>query len=342
MHTFQDSLGRRWRRRALSISAVALAGCLAIATLPLWLPVLALSDAVRGSRWAGVRCGVFVIVFAGCELLGLLGAAWILTWTRQDSSKRLARLYALQRWWSGLVFRRAQGVFDFRLEVDGEIDFRDRPLLVFARHRSMADTLLPSIVVSNVYKVPLRYVMKRELLLDPCLDIVGQQLPNYFVERESDDSGAEVERVAELARGVGPGEGVLIFPEGTRFTPKKRARIIEKLRARGDDAGAARAEHLKHVLLPKRGGPLALLEAAPEADVILLCHVGFEAAGTFPSLWRGDLVGAQVKVHCKTVACEAIPESAEARERWLYDEWAEMDRWLEAIGHTEINADIVG
>jgi hypothetical protein len=137
-----------------------------------------------------------------------------------------------------------------------------------------------------------------------------------------------VARVSDLAAGLGPDDGVLIFPEGTRFTEKKRARIIEKLKARGDGAATERAEALQHVLLPKRGGPLALLQAAPEADVVLLAHAGFEAAGTFPSLWRGDLVGARVRVRLDWVPRDKLPTSESEQEVWLYDEWARIDAWL--------------
>ena len=328
MNAHQDPLTRRWRRRLITIPLVFLAGLLALATLPVWVPVLAIVDALRGSRWTGLRCGFFLVAFAGCEAAGLAGAALILLGTVGRAEARQQGLYALQRWWSGQLFRLAQVIFQFTVEVEGSLPSTDRPVLVLARHRSMADTLLPSVVIANVQRLRLRYVIKRELLFDPCLDVVGQHLPNYFVDRNAEDGAAEVARVSDLAAGLGPGDGVLIFPEGTRFTPAKRARIIEKLKERGDDAGARQAEALQHVLLPKRGGPLALLAAAPEADVIFLAHSGFEAAGTFPSLWRGDLVGGRVRVRLELVPRENRPQTDAEREKWLYDEWARIDDWL--------------
>ncbi|MDC0708578.1 hypothetical protein POL68_08865 [Stigmatella sp. ncwal1] len=44
----------------------------------------------------------------------------------------------------------------------------------------------------------LKYVLKRELLWDPCLDVVGRRLPNVFVERSGDRGKAEIEAVATL------------------------------------------------------------------------------------------------------------------------------------------------
>ena len=312
----------------MTIPLVLSVGLVALVALPVWVPILALVDALRGSRWTGLRCGFFAVAFAGCEALGLAGAAGILIGTVGRPEARQRGLYALQRWWSGQLFRLAQGLFQFTVEVEGRVPTPKRPVLVLARHSSMADTLLPSVLIANVHRLRLRYVIKRELLLDPCLDVVGQHLPNYFVDRNAEDGAAEVARVSDLAAGLGPDDGVLIFPEGTRFTEKKRARIIEKLKARGDGAATERAEALQHVLLPKRGGPLALLQAAPEADVVLLAHAGFEAAGTFPSLWRGDLVGARVRVRLDWVPRDKLPTSESEQEVWLYDEWARIDAWL--------------
>ena len=57
-------------------------------------------------------------------------------------------------------------------------------------------------------------------------------MPNYFLDRRSTDAAAEVEQVRALGRELGEGDGVLIYPEGTRFTPEKRERAIEILRRR--------------------------------------------------------------------------------------------------------------
>ena len=51
----------------------------------------------------------------------------------------------------------------------------------------MATTTYPQTTtyVSRRYHLRLRYVLKRELLWDPCLDIVGQRVPNIFVDRDA-------------------------------------------------------------------------------------------------------------------------------------------------------------
>ena len=83
-------------------------------------------------------------------------------------------------------------------------------------------------------------MLKRELLSEPCLDIAGQRLPNYFVRR---DTGEEVERerIGQLARDMGSDDGFLLYPEGTRFTAERRQRALEKIAER-DPQRAARLE----------------------------------------------------------------------------------------------------
>jgi hypothetical protein len=123
---------------------------------------------------------------------------------------------------------------------------------------------------------------------------------------------------------------VVIFPEGTRFTPAKRERILASLRERGKVALAERAERLARVLPPRSGGPLALLERSPGVDVVFCAHRGFEGAATLGELWHGALVGRRVRVRFWRVAAGEIPAGREARAAWLFGWWERMDAWLGA------------
>ena len=64
-----------------------------------------------------------------------------------------------------------------------------------------------------------RYVLKRELLADPCLDVVGQRLPNHFLDRQATDSTPELLALEELVTGIDESTVGIIFPEGTRVEP---------------------------------------------------------------------------------------------------------------------------
>jgi hypothetical protein len=219
-------------------------------------------------------------------------------------------------------------IYGIRLEVEGDGDSGPGPLLVFMRHASIGDTLLPAILLSNRHGWRLRYVMKRELLWDPCLDVVGQRLPNVFVRRGSGDSAAEIEAIQRLAVDLGPDEGILIYPEGTRFTPRKRERLLARLERSGDPRLLAKARELRHVLPPRLGGALGLLDRCPEADVLFVGHVGFDGAATLADLWYGRVVGRHVRVCLWRVPARQIPADRDARVDWLYGEWARLDAWI--------------
>ena len=113
-------------------------------------------------------------------------------------------------------------------------------------------------------------------------------------------TGAEIERenVRRLAEDLGPDEGMLIFPEGTRFTEERRLAMIAKIAER-DPALAARAEQIHHLLPPKVGGVLAILEGAPDADILVVGHTGFDGLRRMSEIWDGVLVGREIRVRIR-------------------------------------------
>ena len=75
---------------------------------------------------------------------------------------------------------------------------------------------------------------------------------------------------------------------------------------------------------------LALLQGAPEADVVFLAHTGLEEARTLADLWNGKLIGRVVRATSWRVPREQVPTGVRARIAWLYDEWAKVDAWVAA------------
>ena len=200
------------------------------------------------------------------------------------------------------------------------------------RHASVLDTLLPAAIVSRRTGLRLRYVMKRELLWDPCLDVVGQRLPNAFVRRGRGGAAEEIERVCELARDLGPRDGVLLYPEGTRFSAARRERVLARLAASADAKHLERARALHHVLPPRLGGALALLDAAPGVDVAIGAHAGLEPLRTLADLWSGALLGRRIELAFWRIPAASIPTGRADRVEWLYDQWQRVDAWL-AVRH---------
>lgn len=318
--------GARLLRRVLTVSAYALTFSLLAVLSPVLLVFAACADLAAGSRLALVRTLLMVLVYLTYELAGVAVAAALWAWGGSPE-RQLDAHYRLQWWWGGGLFDAARALFGLRVEVDGAGRAAPGPVLVFARHVSVADTLLASALLSRPLGLRLRYVLKRELLWDPCLDIVGHRLPNAFVRRASRDTAGDVAAVRALAEGLGPRDGVLIFPEGTRATPALREKVLARLEASPGATAEqlARAQKLVHVLPPRLEGALALLDAAPEADVVFLAHAGFDKVRSLADLRRGGLVGVDVRVALWRCPRAEIPRDREGRERWLAAQWQAVD-----------------
>lgn len=319
-------------RRLITVPVVFLAWVLWLGALPLLLVMALLVDALRRSRGVAFRSVALAAAYLTCEVVGVTasGALWV--WrgvARVDEDRWVDMHFRLEAWWGATLFGSVVRLFGLRVEVEGEADLGRGPYLLLVRHASMADTLLASALVSRPHGMRLRYVLKRELLVDPCLDIVGNRLPNVFLDRSSDDSVREVARVQELARDLGPRDGILIYPEGTRFSPEKRERVLDRLRRRSDAATVGYAESLTQVLPPRPRGTLGLLEAAPEADVVVCAHTGFEGAASPAQIWRGDLVGQVIRVEFRRIARDDVPSGREERIAWMREEWRRVSAWVE-------------
>jgi len=199
-------------------------------------------------------------------------------------------------------------------------------VIVISRHASLVDTLLPAQFIARRNGMRLRYVLKKELLLDPALDIAGSRLPNVFIDRASREA-TERQQIKLLAEGLGPGDGVLIYPEGTRFDEAKLKRYQH--RHRGAEPGSIHglASRYRRVLPPRPGGTLSLLEAG-DADVVIFAHRGLEGLAKVRDIWRGDLVGSQIDIAVWRVPRAQIPQLRAERVEWLFRLWAEVDDWV--------------
>jgi 1-acyl-sn-glycerol-3-phosphate acyltransferase len=322
-----EGLGPRWGRRALTIPLLTLAWLLAVAALPC-LPLVALLDLCRGTRLAWARAYLAVLTVLTAEVLGLAAAASLAPLQPWVDRQRWLGLNArLQRRWVGGLLRALRTLYgiSLRVHVEGQPE-RGRPLVVLARHVSLVDTLLPLQVLDGWR---LRFVLKRELLWDPCLDVVGQRLPNAFVRRGSGEPDAEIARVADLAAELGAGDGVVLFPEGTRYTPAKRQQVLASLERAGRTEALERTRQLRHVLPPRLGGVTALLSATPTADVVLLSHTGLEGVHALASLCDGSLIGREIQIRLDVVPAASVPRGGEDLEAWIWEAWGSVDAWLE-------------
>jgi 1-acyl-sn-glycerol-3-phosphate acyltransferase len=324
-----------WMRRAISVPAVYLGFIVAIVTAPFWIVIALCVDWANAFRTTALRTGLFLAVYLGCEVVGVAASFgfWVVNAIRRTSAAESETYYrrhlALQRWWAGTLLRVATRLFRLKIRAAG-CEVLDTPMILMIRHASIADALLANKFVGVPHGIHLRYVMKRELLIDPCLDIVGHRLPNYFVDRDSDDPTGKLAGMVKLLSDMRNNEGVLIYPEGTRFTEKKRERVIERFSEQGKLEMAARARTLRHTLLPRLGGTLALLEANPGLDVVFCAHTGFETAGKPTDLLNGSMLDREISVRFWRVPLDEIPIDGSMRSAWLFDHWRKIDDWIES------------
>ena len=120
-------------------------------------------------------------------------------------------------------------IFSLKFVLQGDEQVLPGPLLVFVRHASLVDVLIPGGFIANAHHLELRYVLKRELLIEPCLDVAGHWIPNHFVDRGGSHTDTELNAVRALKDNLGPNEGVILYPEGTRFSARKRDSLLRKL-----------------------------------------------------------------------------------------------------------------
>ena len=325
---------QRWLRRAISIPSYALLFVLLFGTAPVWVPLAALFDLLRGSSFMALRVLTGALVFLAYEMAGIVAsfALWLESLLPGPGRAQRFRRgnIRLQAWWAERLFEAARVLFRLRLSVDAPPDAGRGPVLIFIRHTHLADALLPAVAISNRSGVQLRYVLKSELLWDPCLDIVGHRLPNCFVRRGTRDTSGDVSVIEALLEDLGPGDGVLIYPEGTRFTPEKRTELLARYSAAADRDAAARVARFRHVLPPRPGGSMALLARNRGADVLFVGHVGFEGAATANDTWRTRFLDRDLRVHCWRVPFAEIPSEPVAQAAWLDRQWERMDAWVGA------------
>ena len=321
------------RRRLVSVPGLFFAAILLLATLPVWLVLAALADVARGRfRLPTVRLLAFGLCWAWLESVGVAtaGLLWLTGQRKNDAAH-----YRLMRWWAARLMGALRFTTGIRVaQVDADC-LSPGPIVLLCRHASLADSLLSAWVATTCLGMRPRYVLKRQLLADPCLDIVGHRVPNYFLDRNASDSEAELDEVRKLSAGMDSGnlsdrQLAVIFPEGTRASVKKRERALVKIAERDPDR-AHRMAGLQHLLPVRPAGSAALVEGCPAADVVIGWHVGFEGLDTFGGILRHLAHSPRpIRFRARRIGRREVP-TGDAFTRWLDDVWLETDRAVDEL-----------
>lgn len=327
--------GARIVRRVRGITLEVLAFVAVTALLPLLLVGAVLVDLTlwlrRRKPWVAVRLVAMLWWFLFGEMRALVGMAAIWLGTRGPfglgSIARRRGVYALRTHWASSHMNGVRVLFGLRFEIEGLDDVSPGPIVIMMRHASIIDNMLPDYTVSRAHGIGLRFVLKRELQMIPTIDIAGRWVPANFIRRASEDPAREIAEVRKLAHDLEAGEGILIYPEGTRHTPKKLERAQEKIAERQPEV-APLANRLSNVLPPRLGGPLALLDETAGTDLVFCGHAGFDGYEYISDIWAGDLVGGTIKVRFWRYPASEVPAGERERTEWLYERWQILDDWV--------------
>jgi 1-acyl-sn-glycerol-3-phosphate acyltransferase len=315
-------MGSGWVRRPITVGGMFMVAILLTLLLPVWLVVGVLVDVVRRHwRLPSVRLLSFAWCWSWLESIGVAVAVvlWILGQGRNQRAH-----YALQRWWAARLIGSLRVTCGLAIVVEGADTLPDGPIVCLGRHASLGDALVSAWAFGSVaHRFP-RYVMKKELALDPCLDIVGRRIPNYFVDRDATASRREIEGIVAMATGMGPRDVAVIGPEGTRTNDAKRARAIARLEARAPERHD-RMSGLQRLLPPKPGGAEALIESVPDADVVVMWHVGFDGLDTFGGIFRRLTRAEPAARVVMDLHDRSTVETGTGFVGWLDARWLEID-----------------
>lgn len=337
--TFEFSVGHstrraKWKRRVKTLPGLIVAFFLTWLLLPALLVVAGVHDLVRNRRFSTTRLILFGAWWLAMELLGVFTA--FLFWLtfapfRKLDSKYSRRCHShLQRLWARSLARGAQFTIGFQWSAEGtECLHSPGAIIVLARHGSQGDALLTAALLSGERR-RLRFVLKRQLLADPCLDVVGHRIPNYFVDRDSRDNSGELANIGSLAADLESDEALVIFPEGTRFSPQKLTAALASL-SQTAPSRVTTARNLRSVLPLRTAGTLAAL-AASDADIVICNHVGVDDISSLRHLRDSVPLENPLKFKLWRTSRDSLPEawSEDQLVQWLDNQWLGVDQWVTA------------
>jgi 1-acyl-sn-glycerol-3-phosphate acyltransferase len=326
----------RWIRRLLlpldMVILVVLAALFATAS------AIGLAVAPLTARRRALRLSGFALSYVLVELTSLTAAA--LLWIRHALPGRARRspqwMTANERllgWALGRVLRAGQRWLGFEVQVVESSDATalsgTDPLLVLARHGGPGDSFALVHLLLTRYHRGVRIVLKDILQMDPLIDVLLNRLDCCFLTSPSGDGGDMTERLAAMAQRLGPGQVLLLFPEGANWTPYRRQRAINRLRRDRKVAAARAATLMTNVLPPRPGGVFACLDSRPDVSVVVVAHAGLDRIVSARQVWDQLPITTPMMVRAWPTA--EVPPGEEARLAWLTLEWAVVDEWVDAF-----------
>jgi 1-acyl-sn-glycerol-3-phosphate acyltransferase len=212
-------------------------------------------------------------------------------------------------------------VVRIKLEVKGEIPSHPSPIVI-VNHQSWFDIPIVQEIISA--RGPrLTFLVKRSLVWVPVIGWICMLLGFPRLRRTGllEDRALDLYAVSQAAKqGVAARHALLIFAEGTRFTPKKRS---------------DQDSPFDHLLRPRVGGFAAACQNFPEGTPIIDLSIYYDGSSHF---WR--CLGGATKVIRVNVSTHSLDQMMSA-DAFLNERWRAKDAWLQSqldAGSDEIPA----
>ncbi|HCB03158.1 MAG TPA: glycerol acyltransferase [Nocardioides bacterium] len=327
---------RRRARRLITAPALLGVTTMLWVLLPFWLLAAAALSPLLPGRWRALRLLWIAVLYATVDSLMLV--VMFGYWLAAGFGRRVRSPY-----WQGLHYDLVQGVMwvlfreakrVLRLDIVTEGPSPDaypgQPLLVACRHAGPGDSFTLIHALMHWYDREPRVVLKDTLRWDPGIDVLLHRIPARFISPNPGEGQDLESQIRALATDLDDDDAFVIFPEGGNFSEKRRTKAIARLRKLGLERMAVRAEQMTNVLAPRPGGLLAALDAAPEADVVLVAHTGLDHVLTVGDVWRELPMDKQIVMRWWRVPRTEIPTDRDGRIDWLFGWWEEIDAWIDA------------
>jgi hypothetical protein len=328
-----DRLPPRIIRRLILAPLAFVLSLALIAASPALLLVAAIADLFLPGSWRTVRLTAFAVSYLALELAGLvvMFVLWIASGfgIRMRSESMQDAHYGFMRWWLRQTNHAVRRLFRLSIFIEDPPGPRPGPILVFSRHAGPGNSLLLIGTLLVGFRRHPRIVMLAKLQWEPLYDTMLNRLPNRFIRHDPSRRDLYTTAIGGLAAGLGQMDAFVLFPEGKDFTPRVRMRAIEYLRGKGYDRSAVRAEAMEHVLPPRHNGVIAAIDAAPEADIVLVAHSVLEDIGSFKDLRARIPLDQPVHARYWRIPPAEVPHDRDAVIEWLYQWWERIDHWIE-------------
>mgnify|MGYP001241984782 CR=1 FL=1 len=293
-------------------------------------------------RHRELRVAAFGVDYLSTDLAAVGACGWL--WLRRSTSAQPAgwweeEHYRLLGWALKRVLTAAHELFQFQVawrepEDNGAL-VDDGPVLVLSRHGGPGDSFVVAHALIDRYARRPRIVLKEMLALDPALDLILSRLGSCFLPSSAIPGHGLPDQLAKVASELRGRDALLVFPEGGNWTPSRRRRAIDKLRARGKRRAAARAEQMPHVMPPRPAGFLACVDATPDARIVVIAHTGLEEIITARAGWSALPLRRPMEVSWWEADRATLPVGEEPRSGWLHEQWGQVERWITDHGSDE-------